>query len=106
MSKAPIEVRYCEDCRFFSMNGLSPRCAHPLCSPANLIQRSVGRADCSTERGYCGPSTTCGPQARYFEPVQIGEIKEGPVAAVREDPSPPRLSRWLHLLPKIRVKSI
>lgn len=79
-----VEVRYCEDCRFFRENGdREPRCAHPMAHGGNLIKRSNAEAYCSVTRLH-----SCGQEAKLFEAKPIIEIREAPT---------PRLGFWSRL---------
>lgn len=58
-----VQVRYCEDCRFYRKGD---KCAHPMTRIENQVKRSAAEAYCGNARSDYGSATTCGPGARYF----------------------------------------
>jgi len=76
-----MEVRYCEDCRFYRM---PEHCAHPEAHTDNMVSRAHAEALCKVARTY-----SCGKEARFFEPKPI-------VEKVRVN-TPRRLTWWQRL---------
>jgi len=71
-----IEVRYCEDCRFFRArgNGSRPLCSHPEATIDNVVSRQNASAFCESTR-----IGVCGREAKLFEPKPIVEKVRQPV---------------------------
>lgn len=59
------ELKLCKDCRYYSEDGFSARCANDLCSFIDKVYGEKKYGFCIVQRtGISG----CGEEGRYWEP--------------------------------------
>ena len=80
--------KYCVDCKHFGYLGVLdpiPVCAAPG-NGRDLVTAKAHVLTCFSNRLEAGKhrTSTCGPEAQYFEPKPVLDIEPGPMPEIRQ----------------------